>query len=263
VSPIVELRDVAHRYPACLGSSAHQAVQGVSFALHQPAILGVVGTNGSGKSTTLKLLVGLYRPTAGTVRLWGLPSGHREVQPRIGYLSENPRFPEGWSGRELARVSRAAHRGETGRACQTGRRNPGVGGNRGGGGPAHPHLLPWHAAATRHRRRVRASAGLAGPGRTDFRFGLGGESPRSCARLRALQLEGTTVVVALHQASEIERFCDRVVCLRGGRVIADGVAGRRSGPGSAAIPAGRASGDVGSRPSACLAPPARRPSALR
>lgn len=218
---MVELREVAHRYPAGLGSSAHPAVQGVSFALHQPAILGVVGSNGSGKSTTLKLLVGLYRPTSGTVRLWGLPSGHREVQPRIGYLSENPRFPESWSGREwlgfhaqltVVKPDERARRVE--------------------------ETLAWAGIAAVADRRIRTySRGMlqrlgiavACVHRPDL---LVLDEPTSgldstgvteiLSRLRALQREGTTVVVALHQASEIERFCDRVVCLRGGRLIGDG-----------------------------------------
>lgn len=222
MSPIVELREVVHRYPTGLGSSAHQAIQRVSFALHQPTVLGVVGANGSGKSTTLKLMVGLIRANSGDVRLWGLPGGHPEVRRRIGYLSENPCFPESWSGRELllfhAQLTAVNRRELTRRVEET---------------------LTWAGISAVADRRIRtysrgmvqrlgvAAACVHRPDLLVLDEPTSGLDPAGVveilARLRELQLEGTTVVVALHQASEIESFCDRVVCLRGGHLIADGV----------------------------------------
>jgi len=85
---VVEVRDLRKT----LGSK--EAVRGISFSVDPGSILGLVGPNGSGKTTTLKCLLGLLRPDAGECRVLGADSRSlpRAVRQRIGYLSEKP-FP--------------------------------------------------------------------------------------------------------------------------------------------------------------------------
>ncbi len=66
------------------------AVNGVSFDLRRGEILGLIGENGAGKSTTIKVLVGLLKPTSGRVEYDGLDivRHRREVKKRIGYVPE-------------------------------------------------------------------------------------------------------------------------------------------------------------------------------
>ncbi len=66
--PIIELRDVSFRYP---GNTL--IVNDLSFSVGNGEFIGLLGANGSGKSTILKLAAGMLQPAAGTIRLWDKP----------------------------------------------------------------------------------------------------------------------------------------------------------------------------------------------
>ncbi|SIS53522.1 ribosome-associated ATPase/putative transporter RbbA [Phaeovulum vinaykumarii] len=67
------------------------AVDNVSFRIPEGEIFGFLGSNGCGKTTTMKMLTGLLDPSAGTTRLFGAPLGAADVEARlrIGYMSQN------------------------------------------------------------------------------------------------------------------------------------------------------------------------------
>ena len=69
-----------------------EAVRGVSFEVGSGEIFGLLGANGAGKSTTIKVAMGLISPSAGTVTLNGLPAHEAESRRGVGYLPENPTF---------------------------------------------------------------------------------------------------------------------------------------------------------------------------
>lgn len=111
--PILEVRDLVKHYPLTQGVvfrrelGAVQAVDGVSFDLHPGETLGVVGESGSGKSTLAKMLIGLERPTSGSIKVHGKDitslnrreSKHmrRDIQMifQDPYTSLNPRMTVG------------------------------------------------------------------------------------------------------------------------------------------------------------------------
>lgn len=66
------------------------AVDSVSFSLGEGEVLGYLGPNGSGKTTTLRMLLGLLRPTSGTALLFGDPvgPGREDIRQRVGYMSQ-------------------------------------------------------------------------------------------------------------------------------------------------------------------------------
>ena len=66
-------RNVSFQYPAEDDKDNHQAIRDVSFKIPPSSLVVIVGTNGSGKTTILKLLSSLYRPTSGTVLIDGNP----------------------------------------------------------------------------------------------------------------------------------------------------------------------------------------------
>lgn len=73
------------------------AVQQVSFSIDERQIVGLLGHNGAGKTTVMKMLSGYLEPSAGSVRIAGkdLETHAREIQQRLGYLPENlPIYPE-------------------------------------------------------------------------------------------------------------------------------------------------------------------------
>jgi ABC-2 type transport system ATP-binding protein len=80
----VEVRDLTRRF------GAFTAVDGVSFDVREGEIFGFLGSNGAGKSTTIRMLCGLLQPTSGTARVGGIDVGGdpEGVKRRIGYMSQ-------------------------------------------------------------------------------------------------------------------------------------------------------------------------------
>lgn len=96
--PAIEIRSLTKRYGRTTG------VEGIDISVGAGEAFGFLGPNGAGKTTTIRCLVGLLRPTSGSVRLLGHDpvDGHREVAPRLGYLPGELRFyPELTGARTL------------------------------------------------------------------------------------------------------------------------------------------------------------------
>ena len=72
------------------------AVNNLTMEVPDGSIYGFLGPNGSGKTTTIKMMLGLIRPSAGTVEVFGEPMGmdSADLRHRIGYLPTNPQFPD-------------------------------------------------------------------------------------------------------------------------------------------------------------------------
>ncbi|MEO3944628.1 ABC transporter ATP-binding protein [Gorillibacterium sp. CAU 1737] len=70
----------------CKTFAGKKAVNNVSFSIHPGEIVAILGPNGAGKTTTLNMLLGLLKPTQGTLRLFGLEPGSTEVRKRIGAM---------------------------------------------------------------------------------------------------------------------------------------------------------------------------------
>ena len=77
---ILEVHELVKRYPGF-------TLDGVSFTLERGRIMGLIGRNGAGKSTTLKSLFHLVQPDGGTIRMLGLamPEQARAIKQRVGY----------------------------------------------------------------------------------------------------------------------------------------------------------------------------------
>src|SRR5690606_732514 len=86
------------------------AVDDVSFHIRRGEIVGLLGHNGAGKTTIMKMLTGYLEPTAGSIRIDGLEIGRdtRAIQARIGYLPENcPVWPERSEERRVGKERRS------------------------------------------------------------------------------------------------------------------------------------------------------------
>jgi ABC-2 type transport system ATP-binding protein len=97
----IETRGLVKRYRSI------DAVNGLSLSVPKGAIYTLVGRNGSGKTTTIRMLLDLARPDSGTVHVLGLDS-HAErtkVLERVGYVSDRPLLG-GWTGEQLVRFNR-------------------------------------------------------------------------------------------------------------------------------------------------------------
>lgn len=78
-----------------------RGITGVSFSVQPGTIFGLLGHNGSGKTTTINCILDLVHPDGGEVRIMGKSHRCRESRARVGYLPERPYFFEHLSGREL------------------------------------------------------------------------------------------------------------------------------------------------------------------
>lgn len=89
ICAVIELRDVSFSYPNGL-----KVFEDMNFHLHKGDRVGIVGPNGSGKTTLLHLIVGLIKPDAGEVVVFGTPrkteKDFREVRKRVGLLFQDP-----------------------------------------------------------------------------------------------------------------------------------------------------------------------------
>ena len=101
----IEVRSLAKRYSAF-------TLDGVSFTLPRGCIMGLIGENGAGKSTTIRLLLGLARRDGGDVSVLGEdPQGaSRELRERIGVVFDDCPFPEAMTLRDVRRLLSAAYK---------------------------------------------------------------------------------------------------------------------------------------------------------
>ena len=88
MTAIVSLTDLNKVYRTAFSKLKVHAVKNLSLEIHQGEIFGLLGPNGSGKTTTIKLLLGLLFPTSGKIEIMGMPAGAKVTHQKIGYLPE-------------------------------------------------------------------------------------------------------------------------------------------------------------------------------
>jgi ABC-2 type transport system ATP-binding protein len=104
VSVVIETRDLSKTYEAAFRGQDVHALVNLSLAIHSGEIFGYLGPNGSGKTTTIKLLLGLIFPTSGTIEILGTRNiGSAAVRRQIGYLPEGAYYPDFLKGEEVLR----------------------------------------------------------------------------------------------------------------------------------------------------------------
>ncbi len=101
--------DVCKVYSSGPFRASKTALKGLSFTLNKGKTMGLVGANGAGKSTCIRLMMDFIRPDSGTVRLFNSSPQDRKVREKIGYLPEIPSFPSNLTIMDMLRF--------TGRAC--------------------------------------------------------------------------------------------------------------------------------------------------
>ena len=85
----------------CFRYDKDEVLQGINLNLESGEILGLFGHNGAGKTTSIKLILGLMRPTAGKISVLGGQAGDSKVSQHVGYLPENVMFYPQLTGREI------------------------------------------------------------------------------------------------------------------------------------------------------------------
>ncbi|AUB80231.1 ABC transporter ATP-binding protein [Candidatus Thiodictyon syntrophicum] len=212
---MIEVRNLSRSYGDL------KAVSGVSFDIDHGEIVGLLGHNGAGKTTIMKMLTGYLEPSGGTIRIDGLDIAEhrREVQRRVGYLPENcPLYPEQTvlDALEYQAVLHAL--------------------------PSDARPAAIRRAVERTALEAKASAQVATLSR-GYRQRLGvalailhspkilildeptnGLDPTQIQHMRELIQElarDATVIVSTHILQEVEAVCARVLIMSGGRLALD------------------------------------------
>jgi ABC-2 type transport system ATP-binding protein len=197
------------------------AVDHIDLAVPPGSVYGFLGPNGSGKTTTIRMLLGLAYPTSGTASLLDvpMPDGATRVLHRVGSLVEGPAFYPFLTGADnLARYD-AADRTATARARIA---------------DALDQVGLLAAAKKRYRhyslgmkQRLAIAAGLLRP--RDLIIldePTNGLDPQGTREVRALikqiAADGTTVFVSSHLLAEVEQICTHVGMMRTGRLVFQG-----------------------------------------
>ncbi len=195
------------------------AVDGVELDVREGDRYGFLGPNGSGKTTTVRMLLGLVLPTSGHVELLGTRRV-RDVLPQVGTMVEGPAAVDLLSGRANLRMLDAAGRGGSRRT--RGKRVDAVLEQV---GLAGIDRRPVKAYSLGMRQRLGlAAALLRQPRLLVLDEPTNGLDPQGIREVRDLLLEinraGTTVFLSSHLLSEVEALCDRVGVLDRGRLVA-------------------------------------------
>jgi ABC-2 type transport system ATP-binding protein len=203
----------------------HQvAVDNVDLAVPHGAVFGFLGPNGSGKTTTIRMLLGLAAASAGTVSVLGLPMPQRlhEVLPRVGALVEGPAFYPFLSGTANLHRLDAASRHGTPRT-----RNARVAAALERVGLSHAAGKRVHAYSLGMKQRLGIANALLSP--RDLLVldeptnGLDPQGTREVRSLvRSLAADGATVFVSSHLLAEVEQICTHAAIMSAGRLVAQG-----------------------------------------
>lgn len=99
--PILTVRGISKTFKLLWGRGKLRAVDQMDLTVNRGEIFGLLGPNGSGKSTTMKMVLGLLRPTTGEIHIAGHRAGTLPAKEKIGFLPENPYFPQFLTAREV------------------------------------------------------------------------------------------------------------------------------------------------------------------
>jgi len=195
------------------------ALDGLDLVVPSGGVFGVLGRNGAGKTTALRCLLGLIRPTSGVCRVLGADSSsdlHRVIN-RIGALIETPGLAPSLTGRRnLALLARLDRIGADG--VERALRSAGLA-ERG------DDQVATYSLGMRQRLGI-AAALLRDPEVVVLDEPANGLDPAGIAEIRrllvALAAEGRTVIVSSHLLDEAEKMCDRVAVMDAGRCVAVG-----------------------------------------
>jgi ABC-2 type transport system ATP-binding protein len=218
VTAVIEVGGLRKEYRSRRGGRV-RALDGLDLSVPAGGVFGFLGPNGSGKTTTIRCVLGLSRPSAGQCRLLGAecPGALPGVIGRVGALVETPGLTSGVSARqtlEILATTAGIGRPRVDAVLER------VGLAERAGDAAHTYSLGMR------QRLGLAIALLKDPEVLILDEPANGLDPAGIREIRelvrALGAEGRTVFLSSHLLGEVELVCDRVAILARGRTVASG-----------------------------------------
>ena len=213
-APVIETDNLTKRFGTVL------AVDHLSLRVERGGVFGLLGPNGSGKTTTIGMLLGLVAPTDGDIRLFGGEPGVRDEDlHRIGAIVETPSFYPYLSGRDNLRyfqgVSGRREEGEVDRLLDLVELTSSA-----------KRRFSTYSLGMKQRLGV-AYALLGNPDLVFLDEPTNGLDPAGVAEVRdlvkSLGQSGRTVILSSHMLAEVEQVCERVAIISRGKLITQGV----------------------------------------
>jgi ABC-2 type transport system ATP-binding protein len=219
--PVVDAKGLVREFRRLFRHEPVQAVRGLDLSVEKGRIFGLLGPNGSGKTTTILMLLGLLKPTSGEARVLGHPAGHKEARRRTGFLPEETRLYEFLSGLEtllfVGRLYGIPRDERRKRADELLRRT--------GMWDAKDRRLSTYSKGMARRIGL-AQALMARPDLLVLDEPTSGLDPVLNREVRDLLREvaagGTTVLLTSHILSDVAEVCDEIAIVHRGRKILAG-----------------------------------------
>ena len=198
------------------------AIAGLDLEVPEGGVFGFLGPNGSGKTTTIRCILGLVRPTGGRAMMLGaeVPQNLARVIGRVGSIVETPAlFPAFSARRNLELLGRLEGIGPKSVAAML---------ERVGLGGREDDKVKGYSLGMRQRLGL-AAALLKDPGLLILDEPANGLDPSGIKEfrelIRSLGAEGRTVFVSSHLLGEVQQMCDRVAIIARGRLVTQGSVG--------------------------------------
>jgi len=212
---MIEVDKLCRRY------ADFDAVLDVSFTIQRGEVVGLLGHNGAGKTTIMKMMTGFLEPTAGTIRIDDLDidRDRQAIQRRIGYLPENcPLWPE------MTVIDYLEYQASLHGIAEERREEAVVRAIR---RTALKEVATQNiqTLSRGYRQRVGvAQAILHNPDIIILDEPTNGLDPTQIAQMRTLireLAESATVIISTHILQEVQAVCQRVLIMRSGRLVVD------------------------------------------
>jgi len=222
MTPAVQTRGLRKEFPVGWFRGRVLAVEGLEMEVKPGEVFGLLGPNGSGKSTAMKMILGLLRPTSGQAEVCGYRAGTMAARRQIGFLPENPYFPNFLSGAELIRYY--GKLSGMGGASLERRIRELLDLVRLGGEAGHRRLRTYSKGML--QRAGLAGALVGAPEILMLDEPTAGVDPAGSREIRDLILElkqrGKTVLFSSHLLEQVEDVADRVIILHRGQKLREG-----------------------------------------
>ncbi|ACE85033.1 ABC transporter ATP-binding protein [Cellvibrio japonicus] len=197
------------------------AVDSVSFSIANNGIVGLLGHNGAGKTTVMKMLSGYLEPSAGTIYFDGLSlaDNTKALQQKIGYLPESlPVYPEMSVAEYLEYAAELKGLRDAQKAAEVKRVILAT-------DIASKLLAPIATLSRGYKQRVGVAQALLGkPSLLILDEPTNGLDPTQTLQMRELIrsiAKEATIILSTHIMQEVEALCDRVLMMRAGKLVID------------------------------------------